>query len=164
MNKTAEAAGLAWGVFFRFFGRHRRGRPRFDNLLSRATNIFHVSTQAPKRPLSEILTAPPFTSQSKCQFSRPIQVALVRLTPYHISHMLIETLRRRGQSQNRHFPLLWYDDLDVKQYGRLMVLQSRLERVKSRYGSTTTKWPQSKTISEETSGATWRIRYSFLYV
>ena len=153
--------------FFGFFGRQQRGCPRFRTLISicpTLKHLSHVSAQALKRLPNDILTATAFTSQSKCQFSPPIQVALVRLTVYHTSHLLIVTLRRRGKSQGRRYPLLWYDRLDFKQYGRQTVLQSRLERLKSRYGSTTTKWPQSKTISEGMSGVTWRIRYSFLYV
>ena len=151
---------------FGFFGRQQR-RPRVRTLISICLTLnhpSHVSAQALRRLPNDILTATALTSQSKCQVSPPIQVALVRMTVYYTSHLLIVTLRRRGKSQGRRYPLLWYDDLDFKQYGRLIVLQSRLERLKSRYGSTTTKWPQSKTISEEMSGATWQIPYLFLYV
>ena len=153
--------------FFGFFGRQQRGRPRVRTLISICLTLkhpSHVSAQALKRLPTNVLTATAFTSQSKCQVSPPIQVALVRLTVNHTSHLLIVTLRRRGKSQDRHYPLLWYDRLDFKQYARLTVLQSRLERLKSRYGSTTTKWRQLKTISEGMSGATWQIPYSFLYV
>ena len=74
------------------------------------------------------------------------------------------TPRRRGQSQDDRCPPPRYGRLDVKLYIRLTVLQSLLERMESRYGNTTTKWPQSKTISEKSSGRIWQIRYSFSYV
>ena len=57
----ASLDGRGFFGFFGFFGRQQGGRPRLGPLFR---FVFpHVSPQAPKRPLSEILTTTPFTSQ-----------------------------------------------------------------------------------------------------
>ena len=102
----------------------------------------------------------------------PVEMSVPPTNPGHIGSSdaplclssADSTARRRGKSQDNPCPPPRYDGLGVKSYMGLTVLQSLLERMKSRYGSTTTKSPWLKTILEDPIGGSWQIRYLYLYV